>query len=457
MRKRLWAALLSMTLLGMIFQVETLAADIVEVPAEQVDTVLYQQVDSNTIENWPEGPSIYSESGIVMDMDSGAILYAKNIDDKHYPASITKVLTALVALENTEMTDTVTFAWEDISFLEYGDAHIAMKEGEEISMEEAMYGMLLASANEVSHAIGRNTAGGYDNFINMMNEKSAELGCTNSHWVNTYGLHDEEHYTSARDMALISAAAFEYEEFRTITNTYQYVIGKTNLTKQKRYVHQNHKMIRDWDSRYYEYCVGGKTGYTDQALTTLVTFATKGNRNFVAVTLRTHGGGNNAYADTKKILNYAFKNFKKVVVDEGNIGNEKVASVTENSYILLPEGITLEDCEKTFTAPTELGDVNGIVSFSYQGQPVGDVEVKITEAYYNEIHGIKEEEPEKETHTVQEKKEKGISPTLIIVICVVAVLVIAYLGMMFKVSYERKKAEERRREARRRMREQWDI
>ncbi len=457
MKRRLLAAIFSIIFISMSMTSELYATGVVEVPAEQVDTVLYQQVDSNTLENWPKGPSIYSESGIVMDMDSGAILYAKNIDDKHYPASITKVLTALVALENTQMTDTVTFAWEDISFLEYGDAHIAMKEGEEISMEEAMYGMLLASANEVSHAIGRNTAGGYDNFINMMNEKSAELGCTNSHWVNTYGLHDKKHYTSARDMALIGAAAFEYEEFRTITNTYQYVIGKTNLTKQKRYVHQNHKMIRDWDSRYYEYCVGGKTGYTDQALTTLITFATKGNRNFVAVTLRTHGGGNNAYADTKKILNYAFKNFDKTVVDESNIGNEKVASVEENSYVMLPEGITLEDCEKTFNAPTELGDVNGIVSYSYQGQPVGDVEVKITNAYYNEIHGIVEVKPEKETNTVQKNKTKGISPIVFVVIGIALLLFIAFLTLVCKVSYERKKAEERRREARRRMRSEWDI
>ena len=456
MKKRLLAILFATVLCGMTFSIDSQAVEIAEVPADQVDSVLYQQVDSNTLEKWPEGPSIYSESGIVMDMDSGAILYAKNIDDKHYPASITKVLTALVALENTEMTDTVTFAWEDISFLEYGDAHIAMKEGEEISMEEAMYGMLLASANEVSHAIGRNTAGGYDNFINMMNEKSAELGCTNSHWVNTYGLHDKKHYTSARDMALIGSAAFEYEEFRTITNTYQYVIGKTNLTKQKRYVHQNHKMIRDWDSRYYEYCVGGKTGYTDQALTTLVTFATKGKRNFVAVTLRTHGGGNNAYADTKKMLNYAFKYFDKVTVDEGNIGNEKVAYVSEDSYVMLPEGITLEDCESSFTPPTELGDVNGKVSYTYQGQPVGDVEVKITDAYYNEIHGITEEEPEKETRPVQKDKTKGISPVLIIIACVVAVLAAGFLVLIGKVNYERKKAEERRREARRRMWEEWD-
>jgi len=181
--------------------------------------------------------------------------------------------------------------------------------------------------------------------------------------------------------------------------------------------------------------------------------ATKGNRNFVAVTLRTHGGGNNAYADTKKILNYAFKNFDKITVDESNIRNEKVSYVIENSYVLLPEGITLEDCESSFTAPTELGDVNGKISFSYQGQPVGDVEVKITDAYYNEIHGIVEE---KETPTTQKSERRGIPPILIIIVCVILILIGGYLALICKVSYERKKAEERRREARRRMREEWD-
>jgi D-alanyl-D-alanine carboxypeptidase len=309
----------------------------------------------------------------------------------------------------------------------------------------------------VSHAIGRNTAGGYDNFIQMMNDKSKELGCTNSHWVNTYGLHDKKHYTSARDMALIGSAAFQYEEFRTITNTYQYVIGKTNLTKEKRYVHQNHKMIRDWDSRYYEYCVGGKTGYTDQALTTLITFATKGKRNFVAVTLRTHGGGNNAYADTKKILNYAFKNFRKVTIDESNIGNDKISYVEENSYVMLPEGITLEDCEKIFTEPTETGDVNGKVSYTYQGQPVGDVEVKITKEYYNEIHGIEEivNTPEKQKEKTK-KKDVFVSPILIVISCILLLIIVAFVILLCKVNYARKKAEERRREARRIYRESID-
>ena len=454
MKKKLLAGFMTgiflLTNTGLLSQ----AANVVEVPAEQVDSVYNQGVESNGLTNWPAGPQIYSESGIVMDMYTGAILYAKNIDDQHYPASITKVMTALVALENCQMTDTVEFAQEDISFLEYGDAHIGMKVGEKISMEDAMYGMLLASANEVSHAIGRNTAGGYDNFINLMNQKAAELGCKNSHFVNTYGLHDAEHYTSARDMALIGSAVFKYETFRTITNTYEHVIGKTNITKQKRYVHQNHKMLRSWDSRYYKYCVGGKTGFTDQALTTLVTFATKGNMNLVAVTLRTHGGGNNAYRDTKAMLQYAFKNFKKTTVDVAQLGNENIAALGAQTDVTLPSSVTISGLESTFTEPTNLGDKEGTISYTYEGQPVGTVDVTITDKYYNQIHGIEEK---KETVKKEDTKKKTGIPTILkVILTIVIILIVAMLFLVCLVSYRRKQLEKMRRERRRRRREEWE-
>ena len=120
--------------IGSVSMVAT-AADVKEIPSTEVDSVYNMGVNSNALEDWPNGPHVYSESAIVMDIDSGAILYAKNIDDQHYPASITKVMTALVALEMYELDETVKFTWDDIGFLEYGDAHIGMKEEEEISME----------------------------------------------------------------------------------------------------------------------------------------------------------------------------------------------------------------------------------------------------------------------------------------------------------------------------------
>ena len=140
------------------------AADIAEIPSTELESVYEMEVQSNAWEGWASGPQIYSESGIVMDMDSGSILYAKNIDDKHYPASITKIMTALVALQKYEMDETVKFTWDDIGFLEYGDAHIGIKPDEEVNMLDCMYAMLFASANEVSHAIASHYEGGYDAF-----------------------------------------------------------------------------------------------------------------------------------------------------------------------------------------------------------------------------------------------------------------------------------------------------
>ena len=362
------------------------AANVVEIPATEIDSVYNLAVDSNSLEGWVQGPQIYSESGIVMDIDSGAILYAKNIDDQHYPASITKIMTALVAFQNYEMDEVVTFTWDDVGFLEYGDAHIGIKPDEQVVMEDCMYGMLLASANEVSHAIGAHMEGGYEEFLREMNETAAELGCMNSNWMNTHGLHDAEHYTSVRDMALIGSALFQYDKFREITNTHQHTIPTTNITDETRTFQQNHKMIWGANRNYYEYCVGGKTGYTDQALSTLVTFATKGDMNLVAVVMRTHGGGTNTYVDTRAMLDYAFDNFSKTPVTLEDINTEKLAELEEDSYVVLPAGISMEQLTYEFVEPTELDDRTAEITYLYEGQPVGTVEAAITDEYYNEIH-----------------------------------------------------------------------
>lgn len=425
------------------FTIPAKAADIKEIPAEEVDSVYNMQVDSNTWENWARGPHIYSESGIVMDIDSGAILYAKNIDDKHYPASITKVMTALVALQNYKMDEIVKFTWDDIGFLEYGDAHIAIKEDEEVLMEDCMYGMLLASANEVSHAIGAHMEGGYEAFLAEMNRVSAEIGCINSHWMNTHGLHDPEHYTTVRDMAIIGSEVFQYEKFREITGTYQHIIPETAMTNEVRYVHQNHKMIREGHQHYYEYCVGGKTGYTDQALTTLVTFATKDDMNLVAVVMRTHGGGNNAYQDTREMLEYAFNHFQKTPITKEMIGNENIEAVSANAHLTLPEGVTASQLTCSYTEPTELEDRTGDVVFYYGENPVGAAEATITEAHYKKLHNIEEEKPKVDKETSKEKK--GMPIVLKVIFGIVFTGVLLFTALTIYVVWKRKQLEKKRR------------
>ena len=158
---------------------------------------------------WPEGPSIATPSAIVIEINSGAVLYEKNSDQVSYPASITKILTTLLALENSELDEVVTFSDDAINYNQGDTSHIARDYGEQMTMKECLYAVMLESANECAYAVaehvGQKLGGNYQTFIDLMNERAKELGCTNTHFTNANGLPDENHWTSARDMALISA------------------------------------------------------------------------------------------------------------------------------------------------------------------------------------------------------------------------------------------------------------
>ena len=184
---------------------------------QQLQKYYDMPIATNDIKGWPQGPGTYGEAAIVMEVGTGAILYGKNIDDQHYPASITKVLTALIALENGQLSDNVTFSHDCVSFLQPGDSSVGLKENDEITLEQTLYAMLLASANEAAYAVaenvGKNAGNDYQWFIEQMNVRCKELGGSNSNFVNANGLHDENHYTSARDMALIGRELFKYPEF----------------------------------------------------------------------------------------------------------------------------------------------------------------------------------------------------------------------------------------------------
>jgi D-alanyl-D-alanine carboxypeptidase len=356
----------------------------------------------------------------------------------------------LVALENTTMTDTVTVKQQDIEFLHYDDSHIGLKVGEEITMEDAMHGMLLASANEVSHAIASSCEGGYDNFLQLMNDRAKELGCKNSNFMNVHGLHDKEHYTSARDMALIGAEVFKHEDFRRITATLEYTIPVTNITNETRTFQQHHRMLYDWRSQYYEPCVGGKTGYTDDALSTLVTFATKDDINLVAVVMRTHGSSTNTYVDTKAMLEYAFSNFKKVPITTEMVGKKGLKAVSEASHVMLPEGITFSDLKGSIQYPTELEDRTFYVEYTYNDYPVGKIKGTITEEYYKEIHNIKDPEPVKKEQP--EKPSVGIIIVKIILVLLL-IIILAFALLVCYALYRRRQRRKRRAELRRRKRQ----
>lgn len=363
--------------------------------------------DSNQIPGWPAGPQIYAASGVVMDMNSGAVLYAKKPDEKHYPASITKLLSVLVALNHAQMTDKVTFSDASVAFLQWDDAQIGMRPGEELSMENALYGMLLASANEVSYAVAENVGnqylgGGYDAFIREMNRTAEELGCTGSNWVNANGLHDENHYTTAHDMALIASAVYKKEDFRRLEATLEQRIPPTNLVNEERILDQNHKMLWAENHYYYPYAKAGKTGYTDQAKTTLVTMADNGELQLAAVVLYTYGV--DAYTDTRSMYDYAFDNFKKITLKDVEDTGEIEAFTDENAYVVVPKDIEFSQLERNITVSDDAASDNAAtnntvsnngaaskaarITYLYQGQCAGTAEVILTDTAYEALTGV---------------------------------------------------------------------
>ena len=375
--------------------------------------------DSNSVENWPQGPATYADSAIVMDMNSGAVLYSKQIEKKHYPASITKLLTTLVALDNAELTDTVEFSQDSISFLEYGDAHIGMTPGEQISMEDALYAVLLASANEVSYAVaesvGKKMGGGYDTFIQAMNDESEKLGCTGSHWMNA---------------------------FRTISQSLSHTIPATNLVNEERTFQQKHKMLWPQNDNYYEYCKGGKTGYTDQARTTLVTMADNGDMQLVAVVL--YDFGNDAYIDTRAMFDYAYSNFSKISLKDQKLPEGVKSYEDEDAYIVLPKSAQFSDVKAEVKEDSNK-DGSGTVTFTYKGQEVGSVKAAIekTEESSAAVLGKKKD---KTTSTVV----TGISKFMKIVIGVVIAVVILLIIIVVLANYRKQIRRRRRKKGKRR-------
>lgn len=354
-----------------------------------------QEVQTNKLKDWPQGPGIYGEAGIVMDAETGAVLYGKNIDKEEYPASITKLLTALLAFRYSEMTDEVVITAESLACLGNGYATIGMKEGNVISMEQALYAMLLASSNEVAYAVGdavaREQGQDYQWFLDEMNRTVEELGGTHTHFVNTNGVHDDQHYTSARDMALVARELFAYPEFFTISQTAQYTIPASPTTEEHVF-QQKHRMLVPGYEEYYEYVVGGKTGYTTDAKNTLVTLADNGEMKLVCVMLNTHSG--HIYTDTRALLDYGFQNFRHVPVEEADSGD--IQELPEGAAVTLPDGLAFTDLDRSLSRATG-GNSLAALSYTYEDNPVGVMEVKVNKsASFKEAEAPEEEDADGE-------------------------------------------------------------
>ncbi|MDO4978006.1 MAG: D-alanyl-D-alanine carboxypeptidase family protein [Eubacteriales bacterium] len=258
---------------------------------------------------YTDGPDIVAVSAVLMDARSGAVLYAKEGEQKRYPASITKIMTTLLTIENCKMDDIVTFSEKAVYGVEGSSANIPV--GAQLTVEETLYALMLESANEAGAALAEHIAGGDEAFGQMMTARAQALGCTGTQFKNPHGLPNEEHYTTAHDMGRILQECIKHEEFRKISSTIHYTIP-SNDTHNEIELTNHAKLLRaDYGDYYYEYAVGAKTGFTQVARNTLVSFAERDGVQLLCVVMKDQGP-ENTYLDTKKLYNWGFDKVKTV-------------------------------------------------------------------------------------------------------------------------------------------------
>ncbi|MDD3279629.1 MAG: D-alanyl-D-alanine carboxypeptidase [Lachnospiraceae bacterium] len=288
-------------------------------------------IDSNARSGWPQAADFQSGTACVMEASTGTVLLDKGMNDVRYPASITKVMTALIALENSSLDTQVTFTGTGMADAYAGSSNINPQLGETFTMEQCLYMILIKSANDVSTQVAEVVGGSVQNFVDMMNQKAAALGCTNTHFMNASGLENDDHYTTAHDMALIGQEAWKNEMFRTILSTPSYVVGPTNMTAGSR-VYDTHVEMLPGGVHFYDGCLGGKTGYTDVSQSTLITFDRRNDMDLISVVMYAPGS-DVAATDSMQILDYAYNNFK---LQDGKIVTTQGYPV-ENDIVITPE------------------------------------------------------------------------------------------------------------------------
>ena len=338
--------------------------------------------------DWPENVNVLSEGAILMDADSGAVIYGKNMHEHYYPASITKLLTALIVVENCNLDDTVTFSKNAVYNVEPGSSSAGIDAGDTLTVRDCLYAMLLQSANEAANALAEHTAGSIEAFAKMMNDKAASLGCKDSHFANPSGLNNPEHYTSAYDYALISRAAFKNPTVTEIDSATYYNLPPTSRVPTGQTLYSHHSMLRKNSGNYYQNAICGKTGYTTLAGNTLVTYARTDKIGLITVVLN---GNKTHYVDTQSLLDFGFANFKNVKLKSSDIGtnfksnlalipnfNEYTIEPDDNASITLPNDADVSEVESAMDfEQSESPTANALckIDYKYNGRPVGSVDI----------------------------------------------------------------------------------
>ncbi len=409
MKKQQFLALfLAFLLLLSLFSIQALAEEDESAP-EDGEEAAEEQTDepaeeaANEEEDAAAPPELDCKGAILIELNSGTTVYEYNADERLFPASLTKVMTCLLALEHGTLTDEVTVDGALLAGLD-ADASIAgLSSGDRLTLEELLYCVMVPSANDASLVVADHIAGSVDAFVEMMNQKAEELGCTNTHFVNPDGLHDEEHYTSARDLSIITRAALESDIFRTICGTAVYELTSKQTTAEPVLYTTNYFLSTIINPQYYwEKASGVKTGFTTPAGRCLITLVEDGGFSYLSVILgaqTTYNAENEpmygSFTQTRTLIEYGLENFSfvsvfsrlspvaQVPVSSGAVKYVVVAP-KEDVSALLPAKYDPKKIELSYslndgdhlTAPVEADEIVGTATVTYEGKEAGQVELR---------------------------------------------------------------------------------
>lgn len=337
----------------------------------------------------------YSPHCVLIESTTGKIIYEKDAFTPTFPASTTKIMTAILTLENCKLTDTATVSHDAIFTVPVGYAHANLVEGEVLTINQLLHVLLIPSANDAANVLAEHIAGSISSFTTMMNTKAVEIGCKNTNFVNANGIHSENHYSTAYDLALIGRYAMQNDIFREIVSTTKYTLPATNkYPEANRFFNTTNELLKvdnrdSVDNYYYSYCNGIKTGYTNAAKNCIVASATKDGMEYIVVILgadRTENGLSARYLDCKNLFNYAFENYttytmneenavlKQIKIPNGTLSTKNLdVIIQDNMTLLLKKGTLVSSITPTveinsdLTAPISKNSVIGTISYSVDG------------------------------------------------------------------------------------------
>ncbi|MBQ9659267.1 MAG: D-alanyl-D-alanine carboxypeptidase, partial [Clostridia bacterium] len=334
-------------------------------------------------------PQIYAKSAILIDSNTGKVLYSKNANEKKYPASTTKILTSILAIEKLDLNQTLTASESAISSIPSGYSNAGIKAGENLTVYELLEAYLVHSANEVGYILSENISNTTEDFADLMNAKAKEIGCQNTHFTNPSGLHDENHYTTAYDLALIARYCMKNETFRKIVSLPTCTIAATNKSGERHYSNTNEILLKN--SKYYnENVIGIKTGYTKEAGNCLISAYSSDNMELISVVLdspeTTKEKTSGRFSDTLSIFKFAVENYKfQTIANQNSILTSMIikdaTDDTKNLDLLLENSIealtstsvdinNLEyeiNLDENIHAPISKNQVLGTVTYTIDG------------------------------------------------------------------------------------------